>query len=349
MALDKITTDIIADDAVTAAKIVAGAVEVDIRAGSVTGDKIGYLGDGTGNLSGTITNQQLHFGSAFTLTDNLTVNGDLTLGKVRDDGTGQSITGSGKTLSGTGTLTMGSSFEGEPKGGRWESATTLGDITTGDITSGNVTVTGDIVPSTPLSHRNMIINGGMQVWQRATAATVVTGAYATADRWKFEEASDGAFSSERHAMSVAELNTTGHRTALKLVCTGADTSIAASQYAYCNHNLEAQYLQHLQYGTANAKTLTLSFWVKSNKTGTYCVLLRKIDNTTYHYVREYTIDSADTWEQKTITITPTAGSTSLITSAAGIIDIIWLLELIIILQLMIHGQQTPIIILHLIK
>ena len=111
MALDKITTDIIADDAVTAAKIVAGAVEVDIRAGSVTGDKIGYLGDGTGNLSGTIANQQLHFGTAFTLTDNLTVNGDLTLGKVRDDGLGQSLTGSGRTLSGTGTLTMGSSVE----------------------------------------------------------------------------------------------------------------------------------------------------------------------------------------------------------------------------------------------
>ena len=110
MALDKITTNIIEDDAITAAKIVAGAVEADIRAGSVTGDKIGYLGDGTENLSGTIANQQLHFGSAFTLTDNLTVNGDLTLGKVRDDGLGQSLTGSGRTLSGTGTLTMGSSI-----------------------------------------------------------------------------------------------------------------------------------------------------------------------------------------------------------------------------------------------
>ena len=131
MALDKITTDIIADDAVTAAKIVAGAVEVDIRAGSVTGDKIGYLGDGTGNLSGTIANQQLHFGTAFTLTDNLTVNGDLTLGKVRDDGLGQSLTGSGRTLTGTGTLTMGSYVEGEPKAGR----VTAENLTAGSIGS----------------------------------------------------------------------------------------------------------------------------------------------------------------------------------------------------------------------
>ena len=111
--LTKINTNVIADDAVTAAKIPAGAVQAsEIAAGGVSGADIGYLGDGSGNLSGTITNQQLHFGSAFTLTDDLTVNGDVTLGKVRDDGTGQSITGDGKTLTGTGTLTMGGSFEG---------------------------------------------------------------------------------------------------------------------------------------------------------------------------------------------------------------------------------------------
>ena len=113
--LTKINTNSIADDAVTGAKIPAGAVQAsEIAAGGVSGADIGYLGDGSGNLSGTITNQQLHFGSAFTLTDDLTVNGDVTLGKVRDDGTGQSITGDGKTLTGTGTLTMGSSVEGEP-------------------------------------------------------------------------------------------------------------------------------------------------------------------------------------------------------------------------------------------
>ena len=114
--LTKINTNSIADDAVTGAKIPAGAVQAsEIAAGGVSGADIGYLGDGSGNLSGTITNQQLHFGSAFTLTDNLTVNGDLTLGKVRDDGTGQSITGDGKTITGTGTFTMGGYLEGGEK------------------------------------------------------------------------------------------------------------------------------------------------------------------------------------------------------------------------------------------
>jgi hypothetical protein len=120
--LTKINTNVIADNAVTAAKIptdAIGATDIaanaigtsEIATGGVLPANIAYLGDGSGNLSGTITNQQLHFGSAFTLTDDLTVNGDVTLGKVRDDGTGQSITGDGKTLTGTGTRTRGSSVE----------------------------------------------------------------------------------------------------------------------------------------------------------------------------------------------------------------------------------------------
>ena len=169
---------------------------------------------------------------------------------------------------------------------------------TGNATaSGNLTVTGDIVPSTPLSHRNMIINGAMQVWQRATAATTATGTYHTADRWLIYESTAGAYTSEKHTMSLAELNTTGHSTALKCVVTGTDTSIAASDHSYLTTRFEGQDLQHLQYGTANAKTLTLSFWVKSNKTGIYCVSLDKSaeSGTRYQLPHEYTINSADTW------------------------------------------------------
>ena len=100
--LTKINTNVIADNAVTAAKT-AGTADA------------GGLGFGDGQLSGTISAQQAFFADAFTLTGDLTVNDDLVLGKVRDDGTGQSLTGDGKTLTGTGTLTMGSFFEGEPK------------------------------------------------------------------------------------------------------------------------------------------------------------------------------------------------------------------------------------------
>ena len=187
--------------------------------------------------------------------------------------------------------------------------------------AGNLTVSGDLVPSTPLSHRNMIINGGMQVWQRATAATAAGNpTYDTVDRFRFRENTDGAYTSQKHTMSVAEQNTTGHATALQLDVTTADAALTSAQYAYLATTIEAQDCQHLQYGTANAKTLILSFWVKSNKTGTYTISVRKQDTTQYVIPIEYTISSADTWEKKTITISPTAGSTSLITSSAGVID-----------------------------
>ena len=179
------------------------------------------------------------------------------------------------------------------------------------------TTVADFVPATPLSHRNLIINGGMQVWQRGTSATTVSQDYNTVDRWKMFESTDGAYTSEKHIMSLAEFNTTGHASALKLTPTTADPDIESSQYAYITQYIEAQNCQHLQYGTANAKTITLSFWVKSNVTGTWTLNVTKRDSTVTIYVKEYTINSADTWEKKEITITPTAGSTSFITSSGG--------------------------------
>ena len=162
--------------------------------------------------------------------------------------------------------------------------------------------------------RNLVINGSMQIFQRATAATAATG-YTTADRWYIGETSDGAFTSEKSTD-----NPFGTGSSLKLQCTTADTSLAATQFARLYQRIEAQNLQHLLYGTSSAKTLTLSFWVKSSKTGTYSILLRKVDNTAYHFIHSYTISSANTWEKKVITITPTAGSTSFITASAGAID-----------------------------
>ena len=181
------------------------------------------------------------------------------------------------------------------------------------------TMTGDLIPSTPLSHRNMIINGGMQVWQRGTATTTVSDGYNAVDRFYQTEYTDGAYTVERDELSVADQGTTGHRYAMELNVTTADTSLASNQNSYFFTRIEAQDLQHLRWGSSSAKTLTLSFWVKSNKTGTYTTHFRKMDSTAYWLVMEYTISSANTWEQKTITVSPTAGSTSLITNSGGAI------------------------------
>jgi len=163
-------------------------------------------------------------------------------------------------------------------------------------------------------HRNLIINGAMQCWQRATAATAASNSYNTVDRFYMNKSNDGAYTTEQSTDTP-----TGTGFSLKAQVTTADTSISAAQYAYIHQNIEAQNLQALQYGTSNAKNITLSFQVKSNKTGTYTIVVRKLDTTTYHLVIEYTINSANTWEKKEITISPTAGSTSLITASGGAI------------------------------
>ena len=187
----------------------------------------------------------------------------------------------------------------------------LGTIDTNQIASEAVTVPK--VTDQVLSSRNFIINGDFQCWQRATAATAgVNNTVNTADRWGWLLSNDGAVTSEQ---STDTPTGTGYSFLAK--CTTADTSIAAGQYAVIYQNIEAQNLQPLQYGTSSAKTITLSFWVKSNKTGTYTVALYKAYNTGYIIPNEYTISSANTWEKKTITISPTAGSTSFITASGG--------------------------------
>jgi len=169
--------------------------------------------------------------------------------------------------------------------------------------------------------RNLIINGDMQVAQRATAATAAANAFNTIDRFKaLDVNSNGAYTTEQHAMTEAELGTTGQRFALEANCTTADGSIAANHYAAIYTNIEAQNCMSLLYGTSNAKTITLSFWVKSNLTGTFCVAFYKDDTTTYWCAKEYTIAAADTWEKKTLTVKATEGSTTLITNSAGHID-----------------------------
>ena len=165
----------------------------------------------------------------------------------------------------------------------------------------------------------LIINGNMDVWQRGTGTVTTTGDYVGVDRFKISEDTDGSYSTQRYTMSIAELNTTGFDYALQANCTGTDASIGATQSAEITQKIEAQNLQLLQYGTSNAKSITLAFWVKSSKTGTYCIAINKKDSTAYNISHEYTISSADTWEKKVIHISPTAGSTSFITSSAGAI------------------------------
>jgi hypothetical protein len=182
------------------------------------------------------------------------------------------------------------------------------------------------VPASGLSDnrpfKNLVINGGMKISQRATSATtVVNGAYQTLDRIKLYNSSDGAYTSAQTALSLTDQATTGGQThALDIQCTTADTSVGAAQYAFIYHLVEAQNCQHLKFGTSSAVDLTLQFYVKSNLTGTTCGFLAKEDTTYCQAPFEFTINSTNTWEKKVVTIPANAviqASSSIINNDNG--------------------------------
>ena len=162
------------------------------------------------------------------------------------------------------------------------------------------TITTDQIADTSVhGRRNLVINGAMQVAQRGTSATVTTGTGPqTCDRFFVEAASSGTFS-----ITQSTTSPDGFANSLKFDCTTAD---ASPNYLLFGYRFEGQDVQNLKKGTSGALSTTLSFYVRSSKTGTYQVNLRDIDNGRI-IGATYTISSADTWELKTVTF---AGDTS---------------------------------------
>ena len=165
----------------------------------------------------------------------------------------------------------------------------------------NGTCTANITNN--LSNRNKVINGSMICSQRGSslAYTGSTNAYLI-DRFKFLNAHDGA-----STVSQSSTSPDGFSNSLKVDVTTADTSLAVSQFSNLGHRIEAQNLQDLGYGTSGAKTITVSFYVRSNKTGNYVFNIQQADNSYKQVSQTYTINSADTWERKTFSF---AGDTS---------------------------------------
>ena len=164
--------------------------------------------------------------------------------------------------------------------------------------------TQTVATQNALGVRNLIINGDMNIAQRGTSATgKTTSGYYTCDRWYnvFSGAGTWTFTQDTDVPSGQ-----GFSSSLKMDCTTANASIAAADSFQLHTRFEGQNLQHLKKGTSNAETITLSFWVKSNKTGTYQVNLDDRDNTRI-IGKTYSVDAANTWEKKTLTF---AGDTT---------------------------------------
>jgi hypothetical protein len=163
---------------------------------------------------------------------------------------------------------------------------------------------------------NRIINGDMRIDQRNAGASVTintgSGGY-TLDRWgAFGVTSDGVFTVQQDSTVPS-----GFNTSLKVTVTTEDASIGATEQYLLQQVIEGYNTADLNWGSANAKTVTLSFWVRSSVTGTFGGSLRNsaVDRS---YPFTYTISSADTYEYKTITIAGDTSGTWLITNGEGV-------------------------------
>ena len=148
-----------------------------------------------------------------------------------------------------------------------------------------------------LAAKNFIINGKFDVAQRGTSISGIENY--TLDRWKIDRNNvDNCAATVIQSTDVPSGQ--GFMNALRIDITTAESALAADETLQFEHIIESQNLQSLCHGTSEAKPITLSFWVKSNVTGTYAVSI-------YHYDgndminAQYTISSANTWEYKTMT------------------------------------------------
>ena len=151
------------------------------------------------------------------------------------------------------------------------------------------------------SFRNIIINGDMSIAQRSTSVSSITSGstYNTVDRFRLDISTSGTWT---QSQDTDVPTGQGLVKSVKMDCTTANASLSAGSYNILATRIEGQNLQYLKFGSANAQSLTLSFWVKSNKTGTYIIEFLNVDVSYKTISKSYTINSADTWEQKTITI-----------------------------------------------
>jgi len=162
-------------------------------------------------------------------------------------------------------------------------------------------------------NRNILMNGAKVISQRGTAALTASSSSDTfiTDRYRISNYSDATFTGQQVADAP-----TGFEYSTKVTTTGTDTSLAAAQYQRFITAIEGYNMNHLMYGTSNAKTCTLSFHVKSSLTGAFYVFgFNSAANRSL--VVGYTIDAANTWEKKTLTIPGDTSGTWLTTNGTG--------------------------------
>lgn len=177
-----------------------------------------------------------------------------------------------------------------------------------------------------VGRKNMVINGQMWINQRNgtssyTIPHATGGSYGGPDRWAINEATNGSVSVN---MDGDPRSTNGNGTAvqefskaMQIACTGADSSVSGNENLHFFQNIEGYYITQLAWGTPAAKPVTLSFWVKTNLTGIYCVGIEN-NSTNRSCIKEYTITSANKWQKVVLTFPGCPDGTWEATNGTGI-------------------------------
>lgn len=195
---------------------------------------------------------------------------------------------------------------------------TSGNVTVGNnvTVGGGITASaGTVVMSSPYTMRNKIINGAMVIDQRNAGASVTpTADVYTLDRWQAVRSQSSKFSVQQNAASVTPPS--GFTNYLGITSLSA-YSVLTADYFIIQQNIEGFNTADLAWGTASAQTITLSFWVRSSLTGTFGgALNNNTNNRSYPF--SYSVSAANTWEQKSITISGDTSGTWLTNNSTGI-------------------------------
>ena len=148
---------------------------------------------------------------------------------------------------------------------------------------------------------NLLYNGNFNIWQRGTTFTGIVDAYGP-DRWAWRDVGAGVVDLLRSTDVPDGLSVYS----CHIDVTTADASLAATDFYGLEYRIEGFDSIPLGFGTADATSVAISFWVKSTKTGIHSVALQN-SAVNRSYVAEYTVDVTDTWEKKSVVI---AGDTS---------------------------------------
>jgi len=181
-------------------------------------------------------------------------------------------------------------------------------------TNANATVGGTLAMASSFK-RNRIINGNMVVDQRNAGASVTPNNSYTLDRWLYENSQTGKVSIQQNAGSVTP--PAGYTKYLGVTSLSAYSS-TSSDYFVISQKIEGLNVADLNWGSASAQTITISFWVRSSLTGTNSgALVNDASNRSYSFT--YTVSVANTWEQKTVTIAGDTSGSWLTDNSAGIV------------------------------